>query len=121
MARQALLLRSAAKIGLGQNEHREGKLAAKHRALARRLLAREADYLRFAIDFRVPSDNDAAEREIRMVKPRQKVSGCLRTLTGAEAFCTTRSYLATARKHGHRYYDTLTMLTEGQPWIPATA
>ncbi len=119
--RHALLLRSAATIGLEQNEHRDGKLAAKHRALARRLLAREADYLRFATDFAVPFDNNAAEREIRMIKLRQKVSGCLRTLTGAEAFCTIRSYLATARKHGHRYYNALTMLTEGQPWIPAAA
>ncbi len=119
--RHALLLRSAATYGLEHNQDLDGKLAAKHRALARRLLARQADYVRFANDLRVPFDNNPAEREIRMVKLRQKVSGCLRTLAGAEQFCTIRSYLATARKHGTRFYDALTMLAQGQPWIPATA
>jgi transposase len=119
--RHALLLRSAATYGLQQNQGLDGKLAAKHRALARRLLARQADYVRFANDLRVPFDNNPAEREIRMVKLRQKVSGCLRTLAGAEQFCTIRSYLATARKHGTRFYDALTMLAQGRPWIPTTA
>lgn len=121
LQRHAMLLRSAARIGLEQNEGRNGTLAVKHRALARRLLAREADYLRFATDFRVPFDNNAAEREIRMIKLRQKVSGCLRTLTGAEQFCTLRTYLATARKHGIRFYDALVQLTDGRPWMPTTA
>lgn len=120
-ARHRLLLRSAASYGVEHNGSREGNIAAKHRALARRLLAREADYLRFAVDFRVPFDNNAAEREIRMIKLRQKVSGCLRTLTGAEQFCTLRSYLATARKHGIRFHDAPVLLAEGRPWMPATA
>ena len=59
-----------------------------------------------------------AEREIRMVKLRQKVSGCLRTLTGAKQFCAIRSYLSTAAKHGRTVFDTLVMLAEGHPWLP---
>jgi len=47
--------------------------------------------------------------------------GCLRTLHGAEAFCAIRSYLATARKHGTHFFDALTMLAEGNPWLPATS
>ncbi|MGH3574510.1 MAG: IS66 family transposase, partial [Pseudonocardiaceae bacterium] len=74
------------------------KLMGKHNALARRLLDRQGDYLRFTLDPRVPFDNNAAEREIRMIKLRQKVSGCLRTLTGAQQFCAIRSYLATTAK-----------------------
>lgn len=51
---------------------------------------------------------------------RQKVSGCLRTLTGARQFCATRSYLSTAAKHGKHFFEVLVMLTEGRPWLPAT-
>jgi hypothetical protein len=54
-----------------------------------------------------------------MAKLRQKVSGCLRTLTGARQFCAIRSYLSTAVKHGLGFFDALVMLTEGRPWIPA--
>lgn len=119
LAHHTRLLRSAANIGVSQNSHRTGKLVKKHHALAGRLLARQDDYLRFTTDLTVPMDNNAAEREIRMIKVRQKVSGCLRTLTGAEAFCALRSYLATARKHDTHFFDALTQLAQGQPWQPA--
>ena len=82
---------------------------------------RIGDYLRFAHDpHRYPFDNNAAEREIRMVKLRQKVSGCMRTLTGAQQFCTIRSYLATAAKHAINQLDALTRLAAGGPWLPET-
>ena len=73
----------------------------KHNALARRLIDRQDDYLRFTTDFPIPPDNNGSERDIRMVKLRQKVSGCLRTLTGAKQFCAIRSYLSTARQARH--------------------
>ncbi len=110
-------LRSAAV--LGANRPGAGKRAAKHRALARRLRDRQSDYLRFLDDgFAVPWDNNAAEREIRMVKIRQKVSGSMRTLAGARDFTDIRSYLATAVKHGVRFIDALTTLTQHHPWMP---
>ena len=96
------------------------KLIAKHHALARRLIDRQDDYLRFTTDPGGPFDNNAAEREVRMVKLRQKVSGCLRTLTGAQQFCAIRSYLATAAKHGTHFFAALTTLAEGRPCLPTT-
>jgi transposase len=65
--------------------------------------------------------NNGTERDIRMAKLKQKVSGCLRTMTGARQFCAIRSYLSTAAKHGLSFFDVLVMLTKGHPWMPATA
>ena len=121
VAQQTACLRSAARIGLSQTRARSAPLMRKHNALARRLINREADYLRFLTDWRVPPDNNAAEREIRMIKVRQKVSGGMRTLTGAEQFCAIRSYLATAAKHGTCFFEALVMLAEGHPWLPEDA
>ena len=56
-----------------------------------------------------------------MAKLRQKVSGCLRTMTGARQFCAIRSYLSAAAKHGLGSFDAFVMLTEGRPWMPAAA
>jgi transposase len=97
-----------------------GPVGAKHRALARRINNRIEDYLRFATDPRTPWDNNAAEREIRMAKLRQKISGGMRTLTGAQHFATLRSYLATTAKHGIQGLDALIQLTTGNPWQPQT-
>jgi transposase len=88
---------------------------------ARRLLARQDDYLRYTTHPRVPFDNSAAEREIRMGKLRIKVSGCMRSMAGAEAFCAIRSYLSTAAKHGIGMLDVLTRAASGEAWIPETA
>jgi len=115
---QVRLYRSAAQIGITQTAPRSSKVMKKHNALARRLLDREDDYLRFTTDWRIPADNNGSERDIRMIKLRQKVSGCLRSLTGAQQFCAIRSYLSTAAKHGRHMFDTLVMLAEGRPWLP---
>jgi transposase len=68
----------------------------------------------------VPFDNNPAERDIRMVKIKQKVSGCMRPLAGAQDVAAMGSYLGTAAKHGRRPFDVLTELTSGNVWIPAT-
>ncbi|MFI6079123.1 IS66 family transposase [Actinoplanes sp. NPDC051343] len=89
---QQHLLRSAVVLGAQATAARSGKLQRKHRALFLRLQNRRDDYLRFVTDPQVPFDNNAAEQTIRMPKLRIKVSGCMRTLTGAEHFAATRSY-----------------------------
>ena len=119
LAKQVQLFRCAVQIGITSTAVRDDKVMRKHNALARRLADRHDDYLRFTTDWRIPPDNNGSERDIRMIKLRQKVSGCLRTLTGARQFCAIRSYLSTAAKHGRNLLDTLVMLTEGRPWLPA--
>jgi transposase len=121
LAGQVSRYRSAALIGKARTAARSGKLMKKHNALARRLIDRQDDYLRFTTDWRVPPDNNGSERDIRMIKVKQKVSGCLRTLTGARQFCAIRSYLSTAAKHGTCFFDALVMLTQGRPWMPPPA
>ena len=69
---------------------------------------------------RVPFTNNAAEQAIRMSKLRIKVSGCMRSMTGAGEFCAIRSYLATAARHGISALDALTRAFQGKPWIPGT-
>jgi transposase len=117
---QRRLIVSAALIGAAADTSPPGAVGRRHRALARRITRRIEDYLRFATDRRVPFDNNPAERDIRMVKIKQKVSGCMRTVAGAQDFAVMRSYLATAAKHGRRPFDVLAELTRGNVWIPAT-
>jgi transposase len=112
--------RDAAEAGIVLNAARRGKLQKKHHALATRMAARADDYLRFAHDLQIHFDNNEAERVIRMSKLRIKVSGCMRSMTGAETFCAIRSYLATATRHGIGWLDALTQAARGNPWIPDT-
>jgi transposase len=86
-----------------------------------RLDAHRDEVLRFLDDLRVPFTNNQAERDLRMVKLQQKISGCWRTPAGAEAFLALRSYIATARKQGMNPLAVLGQLFEGRPWLPAPA
>ncbi len=86
-----------------------------------RLDTQRADVLRFTVDFHVPFDNNQAERDIRMVKLQQKISGSWRTLAGARNFCAIRSYVSTIRKHDLDVLAGLRQLFEGQAWVPAGA
>jgi transposase len=120
LQQQVQLDRSAVQIGATATTARSTPVMRKHHALARRLLDRQDDYLRFTRNWRIPPDNNGTERDIRMTKLRQKISGCLRTLTGAKKFRAIRSYLSTAAKHGKYFFEVLVMLAQGRPWLPAT-
>ena len=89
--------------------------ASPARNLGQRLRDHKDSVLRFMHDFRVPFDNNLAERDLRMMKVRQKISGCFRTLAGAQAFAAIRSYISTVRKQGHGALDALRALFDGQP------
>lgn len=63
--------------------------------------------MRFLYDNHIPFDNNLAERDLRMVKLKQKISGCFRTRKGAEMFCRIRSYISTIKKQGGNIWEAL--------------
>jgi len=90
----------------------------KARNLVERFSKHKAAILRFIHDFKVPFDNNLAERDIRMMKVQQKISGCFRSWEGAEQFCRLRSYISTIRKQGISVWDALGSLFEGDVLMP---
>jgi len=92
---------------------------------ATNLLDRLEDYdlsvLAFLIDPNVPFTNNQGEQDIRMIKVKQKISGCFRTLAGAQVFARIRGYFSTCRKQGHNLWEACRRLALGQPFMPDLA
>ena len=99
------------------------KRGRRKQTKARNLLDRFRDYpdqiLAFMYDFAVPFDNNLSERDLRMMKLKQKISGTFRTFQGLLSFCRTRSYVATARKNGLSAFEALWRVFEGAPFLPS--
>ncbi len=75
--------------------------------------------LAFLDDLTIPFDNNQAERDLRMLKVQQKVSGAFRSMAGADAFSRLRGYLSTLNKQGVPLLAALETLFTGQPLYPA--
>ncbi len=99
-----------------------GRRGRTEQSPARNLLERLRDHrsaiLAFMYNFDVPFDNNLAERDLRMIKVRLKVSGCFRSPAAAANFCRIRGYISTLRKQGVAILDALLQLFAGQPLMP---
>lgn len=91
------------------------KKKGKILALVERLDNHKASVCLFIHNFMVPFDNNQAERDIRMIKVKTKVSGCFRSEDGARDYLKIMSYVGTAHKQGHNAYDAIRKAFSGCP------
>lgn len=94
-------------------ENKKQRAQSKSRNLLERLIAFEEETLRFMVEEQTPFTNNQGERDLRMNKVQQKISGCFRTERGARDFCLIRSYLSTCRKRGLHPMEALRALFTG--------
>ena len=99
--------------GKGRGRTKKGKT----RSLIERLRKLKNEVCRFMQDFTVPFDNNLAERDLRNIKTKIKVSGCFRTIDGAENYLKIMSYIGTAKKNGINAVKALKAAFDGTPDI----
>ena len=85
--------------------------------LLRRLKKYKDEHLRFISDPSVPFDNNQAERDLRMIKAKTKISGCFRAEDGGEIFAALKSYTSTLRKNGCNIFDGIKAAFQGMPVV----
>jgi len=93
---------------------RGSKAKGKSLKLLEVFIERKEDVLRFMYNPIVPHDNNLAERDLRMIKLKQKYQAALRKTERAVVFCRTRSYVLSVKKQDISVFDTLTRAMEGQ-------
>ncbi len=106
-------------IALGTTGKRGRPKQSKATNLIGRLRDYSDDVWRFMTQPHVPFTNNLAEQTVRMPKVKQKVSGCFRTLQGAQTYCVIRSYCATMHKQGANIFESLVAAFEGTPTQPS--
>jgi len=113
--------------GLAENplpklQNQPKKRGRKKQSKAKNLLDRLKEYRRqtlaFMYDFSIPFDNNQGERDIRMMKVQQKISGTFRSTQGAKTFCCIRGYISTVRKNSVSVINAIQAAFEGNPFIP---
>jgi transposase len=102
----------------GQPKKRGRKKQSRSRNLIDKLKSRQKEVLAFMYDFSVPFDNNLSERDIRMMKLQQKISGTFRTWDGSYIFCRIRSYISTVRKQSMSVIEAIQGAFEGNPFFP---
>lgn len=119
--RYTILLSKALRANPRQrgSPHRRGrKKQTPVRNLVERLRDHQISILRFIHDFRVPFTNNQAERDLRMMKVKLKISGTFRSQHGAECFCRVRGYISTAKKNGISAFEALVRAFNRDPFVP---
>ena len=101
-----------------QPKKRGKKSQSEPKNLLDRLVGYKNDILRFMHDFEVPFENNQAERDVRMMKVQQKISGTFRSSQGALSFCRIRGYISTIKKNKLSVIDAIQDVFSGKPFIP---
>jgi transposase len=115
----AIVLKGIEENPQSLNPEKKGKRGKNPKTKAKNLLDRFIEHkekiMRFLTDLKVPFENNQAERDIRMMKLQQKISGTFRTTQGAEAFCRIRAYISTIRKNNLPVIDGILAALKGAP------